>query len=55
MKRLILSILASGALMVSLGSCSPYGKSHSAYYKKQRMKYEMLDLHTDCPQLNKRR
>lgn len=38
-------------VIAGLSSCA----SQSPYFNKQRAKYEVLDMHSDCPQLINRR
>ncbi|WP_144074819.1 hypothetical protein [Flammeovirga kamogawensis] len=55
-KRRFLSIAALGTLSLFVFSCAGGDSASQSYYKKERKKYEIMDMHSDCPQLvNSRR
>ncbi|NLR94242.1 MULTISPECIES: hypothetical protein [Flammeovirga] len=48
-----LALITLGALVFSCSSSS--GNASSSYFQKERKKYEVMDMHSDCPQLVKSR
>ncbi|WP_156152264.1 hypothetical protein [Flammeovirga sp. OC4] len=55
-KKRILSSIALLTLGALIYSCAPTNSASANYFNKERKKYEIMDMHSECPQIvNSRR